>query len=320
MTLETVIMQPGIHTKSVYVCFDERLEEFASLVDLFGFQSVKLETSQSYMDIYHKALKKMWNLIDKEKKALIVIEEELILSPDFLYFFSQLYDTFMNDPTLAALSSWNPNSFLQVAGSAASVYRTNEFPGLGYMLKRDIWTKYMEDKLSQCCGQRAWHNWKLDESPTKLDVLIPDVSRVFRRPYDISSEDYPVLKDLFNRKRKTNLIPFPELSHLKSLETRSSYVKHLKQVLETSVDFTDAIACYNNEAVKMPTEKMINFKIVFKQVDENDFSELKKLCKCFNLFFHDTETPKSLYMNSVLRFSSHQNEYILIGSKSEILL
>lgn len=46
---------------------------------------------------------------DKDKVNVIVIEEELILAPDFLYFFTQVYDIFMNDPNLAAISTFNPN-------------------------------------------------------------------------------------------------------------------------------------------------------------------------------------------------------------------
>ena len=111
MTLETVIMQPGIRPDLVFVCLDEKLEEQSSLVDLFGFQYVKLASSFNYTDIFHKALIKVWSpdMIEKEKQSLIVIEEELILSPDFLYYFTQVYDAFMNDPTVAAISSWNPN-------------------------------------------------------------------------------------------------------------------------------------------------------------------------------------------------------------------
>ena len=45
----------------------------------------------------------------KDKHSIIVIEEELILSPDFLYFFSQVYDVYINDPTVSAISAWNPN-------------------------------------------------------------------------------------------------------------------------------------------------------------------------------------------------------------------
>lgn len=48
-------------------------------------------------------------MLKKDAKNVIVIEEELILSPDFLYFFSQLYEIFMNDPNLIAISAFNPN-------------------------------------------------------------------------------------------------------------------------------------------------------------------------------------------------------------------
>ena len=77
------------------------------------------------------------------------------------------------------------------------------------MLKREIYDKYMKDDLKKCCSERAWNNWKLYNRETnqidRYSVLVPDVSRIFRRPYDISSEDYPILNSLFNRKRKTNL-------------------------------------------------------------------------------------------------------------------
>ena len=94
-------------------------------------------------------------------------------------------------------------------GSPSYFYRTNEFPGLGFMLKRSVYEKYMQNKLGYCCGDRAWNNWLLiDDTNGKkveLDVIVPDVSRVFRRPYDLSTSDFSYLKNLFNRKRKTNL-------------------------------------------------------------------------------------------------------------------
>ena len=61
MTLETIIMQPGIRPELVFVCLDEKLEEQASLVDLFGFQYVKLKSSYNYTEIFHKALTKVWS-------------------------------------------------------------------------------------------------------------------------------------------------------------------------------------------------------------------------------------------------------------------
>lgn len=49
-------MQPGIRPDLVYVCLDEKLDEQANLVELFGFQYVPIKSSYNYMDIYHKSL------------------------------------------------------------------------------------------------------------------------------------------------------------------------------------------------------------------------------------------------------------------------
>lgn len=110
MSLETVIMQPGLRPQFVYVCLDEKLVEQIALVDLFGFKYVSVKSSYNYMDIYHKCLHS-WhdNETEKEKQHVIVIEEELILSPDFLYFLTQTHSTFVNDPNLVAVSAFNPN-------------------------------------------------------------------------------------------------------------------------------------------------------------------------------------------------------------------
>ncbi len=210
MTLETVIMQPGIRPDLVYVCVDEKLTEQIGLIELFGFQYLNIKSSFSYTDVYHKSLEMIWsnNSTHKDKTSAIIIEEDLILSPDFLYFFSNVYDIYIKDPNVIAISSWNYNSFLQIDGSSNYIYRTNEFPGLGFMLKKSVYEKYMAGNLKKCCSKRVWDNWDLRDatgSEAQMDVIIPDVSRVFRRPYDLSNSDFNYLKNIFNRKRKTNL-------------------------------------------------------------------------------------------------------------------
>lgn len=110
VTLETLIMQPGIQRNQVFVCIDEKLDELWSLVDLFGFRSCKIESSYNYSEIYQKTLVQAFETdLTDYNENVIIIEEELILSPDFLYFFIQLYDTFTRDSNLAAISTWNPN-------------------------------------------------------------------------------------------------------------------------------------------------------------------------------------------------------------------
>lgn len=322
MTLETVIMQPGIRPENVYVCLDEKLVEHASLVDLFEFQYVRIQSSFNYVEILHKALEKAFSPeIIKDKNAVIIIEEDLILSPDFLYFFTQVYNAFTNDLRVGAVSAWNPNSFLQLDGSSSFVYKTDEFPGLGFMLKKNIYEFFLKDKLSTCCAERAWNNWVLGTKEEKpdVDVIIPDVSRIFHRPYDLSKSDFSYLKSLFNRKRKTNLIPFPELIDLDSLESFNKYKAFLIDKLKTAIPFPNYQTCFSNQTVNLP--KTINqyYKITYEQSDPTDLSKLKTLTKCFHLFNHESHEPKGLYLQNILRFNAHQNNYILIGSKNPLL-
>jgi len=62
-----------------------------------------------------------------------------------------------------------------------------------------------------------------------------------------------------------------------------------------------------------------NYKIVFEQSSPEDLSKLVALTKCFHLFSYDDSKPKGLYLDSVLRFHAHHNNFLLIGSMSKIL-
>ena len=43
------------------------------------------------------------------QESLIVLEEDLVLSPDFLYFMAQTYPVVRQDKTLVGVSAWNDN-------------------------------------------------------------------------------------------------------------------------------------------------------------------------------------------------------------------
>lgn len=155
MSLETILMQPGINPEMVYVAYDEKLEEFPALISLFGFNVLKTSSSFKYIDQLDKALTAMFdNEHLKDRNAIIVVEEELIVSPDFLYFLMQLYDIYMVDESLATISTWNPNSYLELNGNANKAYRTQEAPGYGFLLKRSVFNKYIKGNFTNCCSER----------------------------------------------------------------------------------------------------------------------------------------------------------------------
>ena len=137
MTLETVIMQPGVRPDLVHVCVDEKLLEQRGLVELFGFNYVSVKSSGSYEEIYQKSLSEIWSkeYTNRNKDSIIVIEEELILSPDFLYFFSQLYEAYINDPTVAAVSAWNSNCKLYYRYTVLFMDRSGSFWSINIISK-----------------------------------------------------------------------------------------------------------------------------------------------------------------------------------------
>ena len=104
---------------------------------------------------------------------MIVIEEDLILSPDFLYTLALLSEAFRKDETIGAIQMWNPNgenttgivllcfanmisnlAYDHINGSIELIYRVDNFYGLGYLLKRSFYDKNMKNSFKQCCLKR----------------------------------------------------------------------------------------------------------------------------------------------------------------------
>jgi hypothetical protein len=56
----------------------------------------------------HHSLSQSFNGCVSQDK-IIVVEEDLILSPDFLYTLALLSDIFRKDETISAIQMWNPN-------------------------------------------------------------------------------------------------------------------------------------------------------------------------------------------------------------------
>ena len=57
----------------------------------------------------------------------------------FLAFFEATAPLLRADPTLWCVSSWNDNGFAPIAKDNTRLFRTNYFPGLGWMLRKQLW-------------------------------------------------------------------------------------------------------------------------------------------------------------------------------------
>ncbi|XP_014676599.1 PREDICTED: protein O-linked-mannose beta-1,2-N-acetylglucosaminyltransferase 1-like [Priapulus caudatus] len=173
-----------------------------------------------------KAVEKVWTLpyfLDKEGEVhdkLIVLEEELILASDFLHYMGQLLPILDKDESICSVSAWNVNGYEGLSEDPAAVFRVEDgFPGLGFMIRRGFYARFLDKHLSSCCRNRTWDGWTPAASGnlTLTDVIIPEVSRVYRRPHVGVSKDNSLLDELFGRQRATNLVPYPLLKDTEQL-------------------------------------------------------------------------------------------------------
>lgn len=87
--------------------------------------------------------------------AAIIVEDDLDISPDFFEYFNATYSLLTADPTLWCVSAWNDNGKMGlISDDAELLYRSDFFPGLGWMLEKKTWLE-LEDKWPRT----FWDDW-----------------------------------------------------------------------------------------------------------------------------------------------------------------
>lgn len=109
-------------------------------------------------------------------QRVIVLEEDLQVAPDFFALFVALAPL-LDDPRerLLCVSAFNDNGQAGHVRDAKQLYRSDFFPGLGWMLTRALWAE-LEPKWPRA----YWDDW-LREPRNRLgrQVIRPEVSRTF---------------------------------------------------------------------------------------------------------------------------------------------
>lgn len=113
-----------------------------------------------------------------EADSVIILEDDIEVAPDFLSYFVAMHELLKKDDTLWCASAWNDNGLSNlVDGSekgAELLYRSDFFPGLGWLLKRSLW----EEELSKKWPEAFWDDWMRDPAQRKGRACIrPEVSR-----------------------------------------------------------------------------------------------------------------------------------------------
>nr|CAG4638463.1 EOG090X06K9 [Cyclestheria hislopi] len=122
---------------------------------------------------YKWALKQVFGTFNYS--AVIIVEDDLDISPDFYEYFSSTYPLLVKEPSLWCVSAWNDNGKLNLVDVEHSeiLYRTDFFPGLGWMMTKDVW-----DELEPKWPKSYWDDWmRLPEQRKDRACIRPEVSR-----------------------------------------------------------------------------------------------------------------------------------------------
>ncbi|XP_015120792.1 alpha-1,3-mannosyl-glycoprotein 2-beta-N-acetylglucosaminyltransferase [Diachasma alloeum] len=108
-------------------------------------------------------------------ETAIIVEDDLDIAPDFFEYFLGTYPLLIADKSLWCISAWNDNGKLSLVDTHAPhlLYRTDFFPGLGWMLTRELWLE-----LSPKWPKAYWDDWIRQPEQRKDRACIrPELSR-----------------------------------------------------------------------------------------------------------------------------------------------
>jgi hypothetical protein len=104
---------------------------------------------------------------------VIIMEDDMLVSRDFLTFFAAAAPLLRADPTLWCASSWNDNGARALLSDTSTLRRTGFFPGLGWMLTAALWVE-----LAPRWPGGNWDHWmRSDDVARGRECVVPQVPR-----------------------------------------------------------------------------------------------------------------------------------------------
>lgn len=121
---------------------------------------------------YKWALSQVFDVMHYD--AVIIVEDDLEVASDFFEYFEATEPLLERDPTLWCVSAWNDNGKAEYVKGNNLLYRSDFFPGLGWMLKRTVWYE-LEHKWPAA----YWDDWmRHPEQRRERACLRPEIPRV----------------------------------------------------------------------------------------------------------------------------------------------
>ncbi|KAL4450561.1 hypothetical protein ABPG77_000917 [Micractinium sp. CCAP 211/92] len=108
-------------------------------------------------------------------QRVIILEDDMTLAPDLFSYFEATAPVLDADPTLYCVSSWNDHGQDRFVRNATQLYRSDFFPGLGWMLNRRVW-----DSVAHKWPRAYWDDFmRLNSTRQGRQCIRPEICRTY---------------------------------------------------------------------------------------------------------------------------------------------
>ncbi|CAN9500824.1 unnamed protein product [Ophioblennius macclurei] len=280
--LRSLLSANGVNPNMISVFIDGYYEEPMDVVELFGLKGVQhtpISIKNARVSQHYKAsLTATFNLHPDANYA-IVLEEDLDISVDFFSFLSQTIGLLDEDESLYCISAWNDQGYEHTAEDPSLLYRVENMPGLGWVLKRSLYKDELEPRWPTPEKLWDWDMWmRMPEQRRGRECVIPDVSRTYHFGIvGLNMNGY--FHEVYFKKHKFNTVPNVVMKNVQSLK-KDEYEGVISNLLRSA----EVLDHSKNpcEDSFIPDLEGKTFVMFIRMESESDTGTWTQLAKCLH--------------------------------------
>lgn len=189
LTIQSLLSVRGVTKSDILVSQDGTSEEVSNIISKYSLTFIQNtnrlnnnlrggappDGAQRIAMHYKFSLTSLFKL-KPTVPAVIIVEDDLLFSPDFYEYFSTASPVLELDPTVLSVSAWNDNGFKGKVNNVHCLQRTDFFPGLGWLLSRDLYVNELEMKWPT----EHWDHWLRSYDVNRgREIVHPEVPRSY---------------------------------------------------------------------------------------------------------------------------------------------
>ncbi|XP_045131963.1 LOW QUALITY PROTEIN: protein O-linked-mannose beta-1,2-N-acetylglucosaminyltransferase 1-like [Portunus trituberculatus] len=311
--LLNLLETPGAAQTPILVMVDGPREETVRLTELFGLDVLVHSPqgaagSTTLLNMHFRfSVHNVFNFFPDVDKA-IILEDDLILSPDFISFFHQTAWLLDADPTIFCVNAFSVNSYPTVAGDPHVLRRLEMFPQFGWMINR----RWAREQFAYWIPEEQggdWDWWLSSQNSLQgRHALVPEVGRTFHSGAAGAHVTGWFQEHLFTP-MIYNLDPDVKLLGLEDLVLDRYKAKMERDILNATDLVLGEDFCATSDSI-LPTHQPGNFRMFVRSMSKSDeYMSFYMMHLCLHAFTEDTREK----FEGVVRFNLQGRLLFIIG-------